>query len=199
MTAPAAPHGRRAFLRAVLAGTAVVAGTALASRLGGYDVDFRRAAYLKTLSPWHLAVLDAVAARLCLADVPYDSIGAPPHPSEVGVSEFVDAFVAAAHPTVQRDVKGLLALVEHLWPLRCGYAHRFTRLDAAAQDDVLAKMESASIGLVRGAFAGLKTLVMMGYWRDARTWGVLDYDGPLVGRPAGGFTPLRYRPLRGTP
>lgn len=196
---PAATPSRRTFLRkAVLGGLATAAalgGGALAIRLGGYAVDDRRAAYLKVLSPWHLAVLDAVSARLCLADVPYDAIGAPPRPADVGVAEFVDAFVAASHPTVQRDVQGLIALVEHLWPLRCGHAHRFTRLDAAAQDDVLAKMESASIGLVRGAFQGLKTLVMMGYWRDPRTWGVLGYDGPEVARPDGGWTPIRFRPV----
>lgn len=192
---------RRAFLRRALRGGAVAAvalgGSALAIRLGGYDLDERRAAYLRILSPWHVVVLDAVAARLCLADVPYDAVGAPPPPSAVGVSEFVDAFVAASHPTVQRDVQGLIALVEHLWPLRCGYARRFSGLDAAAQDDVLARMESASVGLVRGAFQGLKTLIMMGYWRDPRTWGVLGYDGPQVRRPEGGWTKLRYRPLAG--
>jgi hypothetical protein len=197
--APSESPSRRAFLRKLVRGglatVAAVAGGALAIRLGGYAVDDRRAAYLKVLSPWHLAVLDAVSARLCLADVPYDAIGAPPRPADVGVAEFVDAFVAAAHPTVQRDVQGLLALVEHLWPLRCGHAHRFTQLDATAQDDVLAKMEGASIGLVRGAFQGLKTLVMMGYWRDPRTWGVLRYDGPEVARPDGGWTPIRFRPV----
>jgi hypothetical protein len=190
---------RRAFLRRALrtglVSAAAIGGGALAIRLGGYPIDERRAAYLRVLSPWHVLVLDAVATRMCLADVPYHAPGAPPPPATVGVAEFIDGFVAKAHPTVQRDIQGLLALVEHLWPLRCGYAHRFTSLDAEAQDDVLTRMERASIGMIRGAFQGLKTLIMMGYWRDPRTWGVLRYDGPQVRRPDGGWTPLRFRPL----
>jgi len=36
--------------------------------------------------------------------------------------------------------------------------------------------------------------VMMGYYRDPRTWGVLGYDGPLMNRPEGGWVPLRHKP-----
>ena len=47
---------------------------------------------------------------------------------------------------------------------------------------VLASLESSSQGLLRGGFDGLKSLVFMGYYRDARTWKIVGYAGPFVGR-----------------
>ncbi|MBL8609283.1 MAG: hypothetical protein JNL38_18280 [Myxococcales bacterium] len=41
--------------------------------------------------------------------------------------------------------------------------------------------------LLRGGFAGLKSLIFMGYYRDPRTWAILGYDGPRVGRPERGW------------
>jgi hypothetical protein len=68
-----------------------------------------------------------------------------------------------------------------------GFASRFTRLGPADQDTVLASLEASSIDLLRAGFDGLKALVLMGFYRDARAWSVVGYDGPLVGRPAGGW------------
>ena len=59
-------------------------------------------------------------------------------------------------------------------------------------------MESSSIELIQGAFFGLKSVVMMGYYRDPRTWGVLGYDGPRVERPAAGWVPLTHRRVGGS-
>ena len=188
---------RRTFLRrvtragvalAVLGGTGVIA----AIRTTGYHVDPQRAAALRALAPWQLAVIDAVAARMCAADVPYDAPGAPPTPLEAGVGEFYDAFVAACEASLARDCKAVVGFVEHAWPIACGELHRFTALPVDRQDAVLAKMESSSSDLVRAAFQSLKSLVMMGYWRDPRTWGVIGYDGPRVNRPPDGWTPKRY-------
>jgi len=147
---------------------------------------------LRALAPWQLAVIDAIAARMCAADVAYDSPGAPPTPLEVGVGEFFDAFVAGSSRAMARDCLAVLGFAEHAWPLACGELHRFTALDANRQDALLAKMEASSNDLVSGAFHSLKSLTMMGYWRDPRTWGVIGYDGPLVNRPPDGWTPKRY-------
>jgi hypothetical protein len=188
---------RRSFLRrfaragvalGVLGGTGIVA----AIRTSGYRVDPARAAKLKSIAPWQLAVIDAAAARMCAADVPYDAPGAPPTPLEVGVGEFFDAFVAACDRSIARDCKAMIGFVEHAWPLVCGELHRFTALPADRQDAVLAKMESSSSEMVCGAFHSLKSLLMMAYWRDPRTWGVVGYDGPLVNRPFDGWTPKKY-------
>jgi len=47
--------------------------------------------------------------------------------------------------------------------------------------------EGADTDLLRAGFDGLRSLVFMGYYRDARTWSIAGYDGPLVNRPAGGW------------
>jgi len=168
-------------------------GVATMLRTGGYDRSDRRIAYLRALPWWQLAVVDAFADRVCAADVAYDAPGAPPTPSEVDVTLFVDAYVADSAPEIRRDLLAAFGALEHAFPALAGEAHRFTALSPARQDDVLRALERSPIDLVRGAFNGLKCLVMMGYYRDPRTWGVLGYDGPLVMRPIGGWVPLRYR------
>lgn len=185
---------RRRFLRASVA-WATIGATGLVAlvRTAGYDRGDRRIAYLRSLSHWHLAVVDALADRMCAADVPYDALGAPPSPREVEVALFVDGFVADASPAIRRDLLAAFGALEHAFPPLAGEVSRFTALPPDRQDRVLAAMESSSIDLVRGAFHGLKSLVMMGYYRDPRTWGVLGYDGPLVGRPEGGWVPLRHK------
>ncbi len=192
--------GRRRVLRALgLGGLASVAGAIATIRTTGYEVDPARVAKLRFLRPWQLVVVDAAAARICLADVPYDAPGAPPTPREVQVGEFIDAFLAAASEPIQKDASSLFGFLEHGWPLACGHLHRFTALDAAAQDHVLGSLESSRLGMLRGCFHGLKSMVMMGYYRDPRTWGVLGYDGPLVNRPLDGWTEKRHLPVVKSP
>jgi hypothetical protein len=88
---------------------------------------------------------------------------------------------------LRRDLLRALVYVEHVAPLGVGYLRRFTRLEPAEQDRVLSALETSSQDLLRGAFEGIKALVFMGYYRDARTWKILGYDGPLIHRPAGGW------------
>ena len=194
---PNATLSRRALLGRVLRGTAAIGvltsvGAIAAVRTGSYTTDPAREARLRFLTPWQLIVIDAVAARMCASDVPYDSPGAPPTPLEVEVGLFVDGFFADCSAPQQRDGRALIGFVEHVWPLACGRTRRFSALDDAARDDVLAQMEASSLDLVRGAFAALKSLLFMGYYRDPRTWGVIGYDGPLIDRPSKGWTPRRY-------
>ncbi|MBL8720371.1 MAG: gluconate 2-dehydrogenase subunit 3 family protein [Myxococcales bacterium] len=189
---------RRNFLsRTARAGLALAtlsgAGVAAFVRASGYVVDPARAAKLRCLAPWQLVVVDALAARFCAADVPYDSPGAPPTPLEVGVSEFVDQFLAESDAEVRRECLALFGMIEHAYPMSCGHLHRFSALSPAAQDDVLRSLAGSASALLQGAFTGCKSLFMMGYYRDPRTWGVLGYDGPKKGRPTEGWVPLRYR------
>ncbi len=88
---------------------------------------------------------------------------------------------------VRTDLGRFLAYLEHVAPIGVGHASRFSRLAAAEQDEVLASLEASSIDLLRAGFDGLKSLVFFGYYRDPRTWRIVGYDGPLVGRPAGGW------------
>lgn len=182
---------RRAFLAwTAIGGASVLSG----ARFLAYSRRDRRIAYMRALSAWHVAVVDALADRMCAADVPYDAPFAPPTPRDAEVVEFVDAFVAESEPAIRRDLLAAIGALEHAFPLLAGQVRRFSSLDPEKQDRVLRAMETSSIDLVRGAFAGLKSVVMMGYYRDPRTWGLLGYDGPLVNRPEGGWVPLRFKP-----
>jgi len=110
-----------------------------------------------------------------------------PTTDDTDVAGFADAYVARLPAGLRRDLLRAVAFVEHLAPLGVGCAARFTRLSAADQDRVLASLESSGQDLLRGAFEGLKALVFMGYYRDPRTWRILRYDGPRVGRPDEGW------------
>jgi hypothetical protein len=184
---PASRFSRRRLLRATLAGGAlVVVGTALAYvRTRGYDIPVERERRLALLAPWQLVVVEHVARRIAAPDRPGDR--AIPTSDDVDVAGFIDRYAAAMDAPLRRDFLRCLAVVEHVAPFAVGHTSRFTRLDADGQDQVLAWLESNDSPLLRAAFEALKALVFMGYYRDARTWHILGYDGPLVGRPATGW------------
>lgn len=171
--------GRRRMLLGV-GGALVAAGGALAVvRTRGYDISPERAASLVALRPWQAIVIDALAARIAAPDEPR-----VPTAEEVGVTAFVDGYVAAMAAPLRRDLLRLLGFIEHVAPLGKGFGTRFSRLSPERQDAVLASLEAHDQGMLRGAFAAVKALVFMGYYRDPRTWSVLGYTGPLVsGRP----------------
>ena len=171
--------GRRRFL-AIAGGSLLAAGTvAGVVRARGYELAADRMAKLKALAPWQAVVFDAVARRVAAPDVPEEV----PSTDEVGVTDFVDGYIAGMHPSLRRDCLRLVSFVEHVAPLLAKKASRFTKLSPADQDKVLAKLESHDQGMLRGAFAGLKSLVFMGYYRDPRTWKIIGYTGPMVSAP----------------
>ena len=128
-----------------------------------------------TLSAAEYDILAAIAARICAPD----RAGAPSI-EEVGVLAFVDGYIGQMHPAMQRDLRQFFVYIEQLAPLRLGLASRFTRLPSAEQDRVLGSIEASDEGILRGGFDGLKSLVFMGYYRDARTWSIAGYGGPWI-------------------
>jgi len=187
---PAGERGERARTlgrRRVLelgAAVLVLGGAAVAVvRTRGYSVPPGRT--LVALSAWQLAVVEHAARRIVAPDRPGDPT--IPTADAVDVAGFLDAWLSRMAPRVQRDLGRFLAYVEHLAPVACGMTSRFTRLSPEDQDRTLAGIESSSSDLLRAGFEGLKSLVFMGYYRDPRTWGIVGYDGPLVGRPAQGW------------
>lgn len=152
-------------------------------RTRGYDMASERERSLVSFAPWQALVFDALARRISAPD----EVGDAPSADDVGVTAFVDKFVASMHPAMRRDVLRLLGFVEHVAPLLAKRAARFSRLGASDQDAVLRALEASDENVLRGAFSGLKSLVFMGYYRDPRTWKLLAWPGPLVGRPPGGW------------
>jgi hypothetical protein len=179
---------RRRLLRSGLAlGTFVIAGSGLAFlRTRGYVVPPERAASLTSLSAWQWVFVTHAARRIAAPDRPADS--SIPTPDDVDVAGFIDDYVGRMPHELRRDLFRAFAYVEHVAPLRRGYLSRFSRLPKDDQDEVLTSLATSEQELLRGAFEGIKSLVFMGYYRDARTWKILGYDGPFVGRPVGGWT-----------
>jgi Gluconate 2-dehydrogenase subunit 3 len=170
--------------RQAIGGVAVTALTVTAALLrtqAGYRVP-PGGAVRAALSLADYCIVHALAARICGADE--DGVILP---EQVGVAAFVDGFVAAIDAPQRTDLQRLLQFIEHLAPLAQGRRSRFTLLSAGQQDAVLAALETHPVELIRGGFQCLKGLVFMGFYRDPRTWGLLHYEGPWVGRPQGGF------------
>jgi hypothetical protein len=166
---PFAPKlSRRRLLGAVAAAVALAGGALAVVRTRGYAVG--PGVRLLALSSWQFVVVEHAARRITSPDRADDA-----------------SIPTADSPGVRRDLGRFLAYLEHVAPLGAGFASRFTRLGADAQDRVLERIESSPHDLLRAGFDGLKSLVFIGYYRDARTWGLLGYDGPLVGRPPGGW------------
>jgi len=171
---------RRTALKTLAFGVLIaVAGGAVARvRSEGYVV--RRTKPLLSLTPWELAVVEHAARRIAASDRPDDH--SIPSADDVDVAGFVDAYVARMPPPMRRDLSRALLYLEQVAPLTVGLASRFSLLAPAEQDRVLEALETSPVVLLRGAFAGIKSLVFMGYYRDARTWRILGYGGPWIGR-----------------
>jgi hypothetical protein len=175
---------RRRFIKLGLGGAVLLgAGTLLSRCLGGYDLPEEVARRLRALSTKEYLIFQAIAARVLRADGE-----GYPDPEELDVGLFVDGFVARLDPADAGDLRNLLNAVEHLSPLMAGRLERFTRLETDGQDEVLNALMTSDVGMARGAFDALKTLCVMAYFRHERTWTAIGYDGPQVGRPAGGWS-----------
>jgi hypothetical protein len=136
-------------------------------------------ARLKVLKPWQYVLVRDLARRI----VAPDQVEGVPSPDDVGVAEFADSYLFGLSLGMRRELLRLLVVVEQLAPLGSGLWRRFTELAPPDQDRVLAAMESSHLDDFRAGFVALKSLVMLGYYRDPATFGILGYQGPLLGRP----------------
>lgn len=175
---------RRRLLEGALAVALVVSG-AIAVKLRTRDYAAPSGRTLVVLGAWQWVVVRHAASRIAAPDA--EAYASLPTADDLDVAGFVDAWLGRMNGRVVRDFGRFLAYLEHFAPVGCGLMSRFTHLTAAEQDRVLASLEASRSDLLRSGFEGLKALVFMGYYRDARTWRILGYDGPFVGRPAGGW------------
>lgn len=182
MTSRPSDISRRRLLvwGAAFGALAFAGGLVARVRVGGYTPS---PTALRSLEPWQYAFVASAARRIARAD--REGVVSA---DEVDVAGFIDGYVSEMAPAVRADLKNLFAYIEHIAPLRSGHLKRFTELTGEAQDDVLKHLEQADETLLRGGFAGLKSLAFMGYYRDPRTWSILNYDGPTKNRPPGGWS-----------
>jgi hypothetical protein len=171
-------------LQAGAAAALLLGGAAIATvRTRGYSLPPGRK--LTVTSPWEFVVVQHAARRIAAPDREGDA--SIPTADQLDVAGFVDGWMGQMPERVRRDLGRFLAYLEHVAPVRAGFASRFTRLAPPAQDQVLSSVEESGSELLRAGFDGIKSLIFLGYYRDPRTWGILGYDGPLVGRPPAGW------------
>jgi hypothetical protein len=156
---------RRRFLRTSLLGVAALGLAGVVGRhLGGYALDEGVARRLQVLSPKEYLILASIARRV---------LAGGPSPDELEVALHADDYLRKVPEALTADVRSLLHLFEH------AHLTRFTRLSAEAQDEVLRAWQTSGLALKRQGFQALRTLCFMGYYRDARTWPMLGYTGPM--------------------
>ncbi len=155
--------------RLILAGGAALIGGGAALRLSGYP-DAPGGA---RLAPWAMAVIEAASEAL-LPPAP----AAPPGE----VARNVDAYLVTFPPDLVREVKGMLAVVEHGPALRLEL-HRFTALPLERRRAWLESLAAAG-GLKAQIHRGLRDLCMLGYYQRPEAWPALSYGGPWVGGEA---------------
>ena len=175
---PAGALNRRKWLGSLLVGgtLAALGGAVALVRTGSYGVSPEAQMALRVLTPWQYVVVRAVARRMVAAD----RAQGVPSPDEVGVTEFIDEYLVDMAPALRRDFLRLLRYVEQLAPFASGFAGRFTQLSPSEQDEVLLALEASRFDQLRAGFQALKSVVMLGYYRDARTFSILGYGGPFV-------------------
>lgn len=166
--------GRRRFLRVgVGAGLLLGAGSVLAWQVSGYDVPSSVERRLRALSPKEYRIVEAAALRILrTSDASY--------PTDLDVALRVDAMLLSLHSADRRDFTRLLHLLEHALPWSAGQPGRFSRASGAAQDATLNWMATGR-PLMRAGLEAIKSIVVLAYFSDDRTWDAIGYGGPMVG------------------
>ncbi len=130
----------------------------------------------EVLSAWEAQVLGAAAEALL-----------PPAATPAQIAEVaarVDRLMVGWRPAMQREARGMLALIEHGTPLG-RRLHRFTRLSLEERAAYLAGLEARG-GLLAHAYRGLRDLCMLALYQQPSSWDAIGYEGPKM--------PLDYDP-----
>lgn len=183
---PRAKVPRRHLLTGAAGAALAICGAAVAiavARMRGYALPpgLRPA----VLAPWQVVVVQHAARRIAAPDREADA--SIPTADDLDIATFVDGWMGRMPAGLRRDLGRFLVYLEHVAPIGIGLFERFTRLDPPEQDRVLASLERSSSDLLRAGFDGLRSLVLMGYYRAPQTWRLIGYDGPLVGRSPSGW------------
>jgi hypothetical protein len=156
----------------VLLGAAATVGR----HLSGYRLAPAIAARLRVLTPKEYLILQAIARRILATDGP-DA----PTADQAEVALFADGYLARLDPGLRSDLRALIQLFEHSAAL---LGSRFTHMDPATQDRVLADWQSSRLAVRRQGLQALRSLCFFGYYRDERSWPLLGYTGPLLPKKA---------------
>lgn len=164
-TAGVAAGRRRTMVALGLGAAAAIAGV----RLTGYRAWPGVSGYV--LSSTEADILHSVAEAL----LPEEARG----PALDAIPGRVDRYLRGMPPSVQRDIHGMLSLLEHGTLALGAHLHRMSALSPSERAAYLEGL-SARGGLLAQAYRGVRDLVFLGYYQDPSTWGALGYEGPRV-------------------
>ncbi len=98
-----------------------------------------------------------------------------PSPDVLGTAAAVERYVAELHPVVRTGFAMLFDTINVL-PLSRGYRRPFVRLSDEDARRFLHEIERSRLYAVRGAFTGVKALVMLVYYGDVSVESKLGYS-----------------------
>ncbi len=98
-----------------------------------------------------------------------------PAPDALGTIDAVERYVAGLHPVVRAGFATLFDTI-NLLPLSRGYLRPFVRLSDADARRFLHDLERSRVYALRGAFTGVKALVMLVYYGDGSVESKLGYS-----------------------
>lgn len=159
---------RRRFLKAGLSVGVGLAALAHGATAGA--VEAPPAVSYKYLGEVEARVLDKLRRLL----LPTDKAGLPSS-DDVQVMRNLDAQMGQLGPKARDDLSLAIRGLEYGSLLSFS---RFSRLDDAAAHKQLAAWQKGAF-FKRGIVATIKSFVLLGYWRDPRTFSYLEYDGPV--------------------
>ncbi len=168
---------RRSFLKTGLIGGAVVAAVGAAGlALWSGDTSVRPRRPLASLPERAFPVLVAVAARVLK--------GTTADPVEI--AHRVDEALRFASPESRKDLADVFGLLENALAglLLRGQARPFTLLDEREQDAALLAWRDSRIGLLRGAYHGVRKLCLAAHHASPASWAEVGYAGPAIQKPA---------------
>ncbi|MEO7329773.1 MAG: pyridoxal-phosphate dependent enzyme [Minicystis sp.] len=162
----AKPSPRR---KVILGVTATLLAVCAGIRLSGYP----------TLPGWTGAVLSSWEAQVVRAAG--EALLAPDvKPAELdALAPRIDRYLAGMPVSVQRDIHGMMVLIEHGTTPLGGRLHRFTLLSPAERETYLSGL-AARGGVLAQAYRGLRDLCMLAWYQQPSTWEALGYEGPKV-------------------
>jgi hypothetical protein len=165
---------RRRFFR-YLGALSLTTGIGMGIRVSGYP-PLPASLTLHCFTATDYAIFDSILFRLI------DPSPDAPDPRSLECTAFLDLYLKDFPSSILWQIRLVLRLVEHTPLLFHGYFRRFTTLAASAQRQVLQGWSESRFLWKRQAFKALKTLAYLSYYRHEKTWGSLQYEGPLVPR-----------------
>lgn len=131
-----------------------------------------------------LLALDArqAATLAAVADAVVPTQPGFPTAAQAQVLRRFDEELSFVAPSIRDDLRAALDVLEFLPPLY-GRLSRFSTLDAAGRRDVLTRMCSSRVELLRAVGANVKILVQFFYFAHPSVWTAIGYDGPFGRMP----------------